>query len=37
MWKHSDVTTGKLRAMSLGLMKKKIGNCTELFPVVADV
>jgi hypothetical protein len=26
MWKYSDTTTGKLRAMSLGLMKKKIGN-----------
>lgn len=30
MWKHSDVTTGKLQAMSLGLMKKKIGNFTRI-------
>jgi hypothetical protein len=30
MWKYSDVTTGKLRAMSLGLMKKKVGNFTRI-------
>jgi hypothetical protein len=30
MWKHSDLTTGKLRAMSLGLMKKKIGSFTRI-------
>jgi len=30
MWKYSDETTGKLRSMSLGLMKKKIGNFTRI-------
>lgn len=30
MWKHGDVTTGKLQAMSLGLMKKKISGFTRI-------